>query len=134
MTALDRYIPGVPCWADTSQPDPDAAAEFYGGLFGWQCEDAMPPGAPSKYLIGRLAGGDVAAIMSSGDEPCSPTWNTYVWVESADVTAGRVTEAGGTVAFGPSDVPGQGGWQYAPTARARASWSGRRTRIVVLPW
>ena len=24
----------VPCWIDTSQPDPEAAAEFYGGLFG----------------------------------------------------------------------------------------------------
>jgi predicted enzyme related to lactoylglutathione lyase len=45
----DAYIAGVPCWVDTSQPDPDAAAAFYGGLFGWEFEDAMP--AP-----GRMAG------------------------------------------------------------------------------
>jgi uncharacterized protein len=39
----DRYIPGVPCWVDTNQPDPQAAAEFCGGLFGWELEDQMPP-------------------------------------------------------------------------------------------
>ena len=25
MPERDGYIPGVPCWVDTSQPDPDAA-------------------------------------------------------------------------------------------------------------
>ena len=34
MPERDGYIPGVPCWVDTSQPDPDAALAFYGGLFG----------------------------------------------------------------------------------------------------
>ena len=41
MPERDGYIAGVPCWVDTSQPDPDAAADFYGGLFGWEFEDAM---------------------------------------------------------------------------------------------
>ena len=44
MSSQDRYIPGVPCWADSSQPDSDAAATFYSELFGWELEDAMPPG------------------------------------------------------------------------------------------
>jgi len=60
----DGYIAGVPCWADTSQPDPDAATDFYGSLFGWEFEDAMPAGAPARYLIARLRGGDVAAVSS----------------------------------------------------------------------
>ena len=42
----DRYIPGVPCWVDTNQPDAQAAATFYTGLFGWEMEDVTPPGAP----------------------------------------------------------------------------------------
>ena len=29
MPERDGYIPGVPCWVDTSQPDPDAALAFY---------------------------------------------------------------------------------------------------------
>ena len=62
MLERDGYLPGVPCWVDTSQPDPEAAVAFYGGLFGWDFEDAMPPGSPGKYFIARLRGGDVAAV------------------------------------------------------------------------
>ncbi len=36
MIERDGYMAGVPCWIDTSQPDPRAAAEFYGKLFGWE--------------------------------------------------------------------------------------------------
>jgi predicted enzyme related to lactoylglutathione lyase len=43
MPERDGYIPGVPCWIDTSQPDPEAAVDFYSGLFGWEFEDVMPP-------------------------------------------------------------------------------------------
>src|SRR5690242_12056476 len=64
MTERDRYIPGVPCWVDTSQPDPEAAVQFYNGLFGWEFEDVMPPGADGSYYIGRIRGGDVAAVGS----------------------------------------------------------------------
>src|SRR5262249_38282769 len=65
MSERDGYIPGVPCWIDTSQPDPDAAVAFYGGLFGWDLEDTMPAGSESKYFIGRIRGGDVAAVSSA---------------------------------------------------------------------
>ena len=53
MSGEDRYIPGVPCWIDTTQPDPAAAAEFYGELFGWEFEDRMPPGAPLSYHVAQ---------------------------------------------------------------------------------
>lgn len=105
MPERDGYLPGVPCWVDTSQPDPDAAAAFYGELFGWEIEDAMPPGSEGKYLVARLRGGDVAAIASLADGAPGPVaWNTYVWVESADETADRIREAGGDVVLEPFDV------------------------------
>ena len=101
----DGYLPGVPCWVDTNQPDPDAAATFYGGLFGWVFEDAMPPGSAGKYLIARLEGGDVAAIASQPEgAPPMAVWNTYVWVDSADEAAARVLDAGGRVVMDPFDV------------------------------
>ena len=34
MLERDGYVQGVPCWVDTSQPDPEAAVEFYRGTFG----------------------------------------------------------------------------------------------------
>jgi hypothetical protein len=101
----DGYIPGVPCWIDTSQPDPEAAVAFYSGLFDWQFEDAMPPGSDGKYFIARLRGGDVAAVGSIPDgAPPMAAWNTYVWVEAADDTAAKVAEARGTVLMEPFDV------------------------------
>jgi predicted enzyme related to lactoylglutathione lyase len=104
MAERDRYIPGVPCWVDTSEPDPEAAVEFYRGLFGWEFEDAMPPGAPGKYYIGRLRGGEVAAVSSMPESAPVTTWYTYVRVDSADETAAKVRANGGTVLMEPSDV------------------------------
>jgi uncharacterized protein len=105
MSDQDRYIPGVPCWIDTTQPDPAAAAEFYGDLFGWDVEDVMPADAPARYYIGRRNGGDVAAVSSRPEgAPEGAVWNTYVWVDDADATAAKVREAGGTVVSEPFDV------------------------------
>src|SRR5213079_2776240 len=81
MSTREDYPAGVPCWVDTNQPDPAGAARFYSGLFGWQTEDAMPPGAPPQAV-----------------------WNTYIRVESADDAAARVREAGGRVLPEPFDV------------------------------
>jgi hypothetical protein len=98
-------MPGVPCWIDTSQPDPEAAVAFYGGLFGWDFEDAMPPGSASKYFIARLRGGDVAAVGSQPEGgPPMAAWKTYVWVESADEAAAKALDAGGSVVTEPFDV------------------------------
>jgi predicted enzyme related to lactoylglutathione lyase len=109
MTEQDRYIPGVPCWIDTTQPDPEAATAFYGGVFGWEFENVMDAGSPGKYYIARLRGGDVAAVGSQPEEgPAHAVWNTYVWVEDADETAARVRDAGGTVLLEPGDVGDSG--------------------------
>ncbi len=109
MSDQDRYIPGVPCWIDTTQPDPEAAVAFYGGLFGWQLEDAMPPEAPGNYYIARLPGGDVAAVASQQEGAAqTATWNTYVWVQDADEAAAKAQAAGGTVLGEPRDVGDSG--------------------------
>lgn len=105
MPERDRYIPGVPCWVDTNQPDPEAAVDFYSGLFGWEFEDVTPPGAPVKYFLARLRGLDVAAVSSLPEgAPPNAAWDTYVRVASADETASRVRAAGGAVVKEPFDV------------------------------
>lgn len=109
MSERDRYISGVPCWVDTSQPDPEAAVQFYSGLFGWEFEDVMPPEAEGSYFIARLRGGDVAAVapVATG-APARATWNTYIWVDSADATASKAADAGGRVLAEPFDVMDSG--------------------------
>jgi hypothetical protein len=109
MPERNGYIPGVPCWVDTSQPHPEAAVDFYRGLFGWQFEDVMPPGSEGQYFIARLRGGDVAAVGSIPEAaPPVAMWNTYIWVDSADDTASKVRDAGGGVLMEPFDVTDAG--------------------------
>src|SRR6202011_964877 len=100
MTMPDRdgYIPGVPCWVDPNQPGPAAALPFYRELFGWEFEDVGPPGSGTTYAIGRIRGGDAAAVSSiaPGGAPVAK-WNTYVWVDNADETVAKARDAGGTV-------------------------------------
>jgi hypothetical protein len=109
MPERDGYIPGVPCWVDTSQPDPEAARSFYGALFGWEFEDAMPQGSPNRYFIGRIRGGDVAAVGAIPEgAPTAAMWNTYIWVDSADETADKARAAGGGVVTAPFEVPEAG--------------------------
>ncbi len=85
MSTREDYPAGVPCWVDTSQPDPVDAARFYSGLFGWQTEDAMPPDAGTHYYMARCG-------------------TPYIRVESADDAAARVRETGGRVLSEPFDV------------------------------
>jgi uncharacterized protein len=85
----DRYLHGVPCWIDTAQPDPEAAAGFYGALFGWEFEER------GRDKVARLDGRDVAAITSQAGGP--PVWTTYIRVGSAIATEASVVAAGGHV-------------------------------------
>jgi uncharacterized protein len=101
----DGYIAGVPCWVDTTQPEPRAAADFYRGLFGWEIEDVMPADAPGSYLVARIRGRDVAAISSQWEAaPAEAVWNTYIWVDDVDASTAKAREAGGTVVSEPLDV------------------------------
>jgi predicted enzyme related to lactoylglutathione lyase len=106
-TVLERdgYPAGVPCWVDTSQPDPEAAVSFYGGLFDWAFENRMPAESTGKYFVGTLRDRDVAAVGSQPDAmPPMAVWNTYVAVDSADDAAAKVKDAGGQVLMEPFAV------------------------------
>ncbi len=109
MSQRERYIPGVPCWVDTSQPDPAAGVAFYSRLFGWEIVDVMPPGSGMQYFVARMRDQDVAAVTSLPEgAPPMATWNTYIWVDSADETAVKVRDAGGVVLAEPFDAQDAG--------------------------
>ena len=108
MDERTAYLPGVPCWVDLMEPDPDAATAFYGGLFGWEFENQAPADAPGPYNIARLHGKEVAAVGGPPSGGAPVAWNTYVRVDSADATIDRVRAADGKVLLEPTDVPGVG--------------------------
>jgi uncharacterized protein len=100
MSERDGYQHAVPCWVDTWQPDPEAAAAFYAGIFGWDVETGSPA-ASTRYDMCRLGGRDVAAIGSPPPEGAAPAWTTYVWVDDVDAMAAAAEAAGGSVVAGP---------------------------------
>ena len=131
MLERTDYPTGVPCWVDTAQPDPAAAADFYAGLFGWKLEDRLPPAAPGNYFIAELDGRDVAAVGSPANGlPAEPIWNMYVAVESADDAARSVQDAGGTVLAEPADVGEAGRMAVCadPAGAIFSVWEGRRRK------
>lgn len=131
MSERDGYIPGVPCWVDTSQPDAEAALPFYSGLFGWEFENVMPAGSDGSYFIGRVRGGDVAAIGAIPEgAPQMALWNTYVWVDSADDTAAKARDAGGGVVSEPFDVMDSGRMAVLtdPEGAAFCVWQAKEHR------
>jgi uncharacterized protein len=98
VLARDGYPVGVPCWIDSSQPDLEAAARFYGGVFGWEFEEQMP----GRYLVARLHGLDVAGVsLQSGGEAA---WNTYIEVDSADWATADAIQLGGKALMLPEDM------------------------------
>jgi predicted enzyme related to lactoylglutathione lyase len=107
MGERTRYAAGTFSWVDLTTTDQDAARAFYAGLFGWQADD-MPAGEGVVYSMMRVGDAHVAAISPQPQEQreagVPPTWNSYVTVDSADATAARAAELGGTVHAQPFDV------------------------------
>ena len=135
MLERDGYIPGVPCWVDTGQPDPDSAVRFYGELFGWQFENYLPADSPGKYFVARLRGCDVAAVGSQPEGgPPTPLWNTYLWVDSADDATGQVKDAGGSVLTEPFDILDAGRMAVVadPSGAAFCVWQANQHKGAVL--
>ena len=99
----DDYPLGVPCWVDTFQPDPAAAAAFYSAVFGW----VFDAPAAGGYLTARLGEHRVAGI-GQAPEGAPAFWCTYVRVDRVDFSLAQVAGEGGAVLAGPLSA-GAGG-------------------------
>ncbi|HZQ27024.1 MAG TPA: VOC family protein [Acidimicrobiales bacterium] len=102
MPEMTGYANGVPSWVDLSSPDIAASAAFYGGLFGWQFQDAGPDAG--GYGMFLLRGKMVAGLGPLQDPNQPPAWSTYVNVDDADTTVKTAREEGATVFVEPMDV------------------------------
>jgi len=103
MTERDTYTHGTPSWVDLGSPDPKASSAFYSSLFGWDVQAAGGP-ETGGYMMAMLRGRPVAGIGPAQAEGAPPWWTTYITVDSADITAKAVEEAGGTALAAPFDV------------------------------
>ena len=108
MARVTEYANGVPSWTDLATPDPEAAKEFYGQLFGWTFETDPTDQPGNDYIMCNKGDAAAAGIMKLSDEMAAsgmpPVWSSYVTVADIDATAEKVAAAGGQVMQPPFDV------------------------------
>jgi predicted enzyme related to lactoylglutathione lyase len=104
MSERTAYEPGTPSWVDLTTPDPAAAKEFYGGLFGWEADDAGPVEETGGYAMFRLNGRQVAGVGPVMDPNQPPVWSTYISTDDVDAAVARAKVAGAQAIVEPMDV------------------------------
>jgi predicted enzyme related to lactoylglutathione lyase len=92
-------------WYELTTAEPEAAEAFYKAVVGWgshKFSDEMP------YTVLTAGGLGVAGVASPQAEYEPSGWIGYVMVEDTDAAADGVKQAGGSVHYGPDDIPGVG--------------------------
>ncbi len=96
--------PGCPSLNQLNTTDPERAAEFYEGLFGWEISQVVedPPywGINNK---GSLNGG---MMVPRNDTP--PSWLVYFTTDDFDGAVEKIGDLGGTILVPQTDVPPEG--------------------------
>jgi predicted enzyme related to lactoylglutathione lyase len=101
MTTSTR--PGEPCWVELFTPDTDAAAAFYGGLFGWTATEPDEQfGGYRMFLHGETP---VAGLMGNDGSSGTPSaWSVYLDTDDVATTVDKARSAGATVVAEPMQV------------------------------
>ncbi|MFN2974339.1 VOC family protein [Terriglobus aquaticus] len=98
-------------WYELMTSDPKGAAKFYSDVVGWKVEPFPGSANGTEYLVGSVGDRGVVGIMSmppTVPPGMPPNWTGYIHTQNCDETAKAVTEAGGSVKFGPLDLPDVG--------------------------
>jgi uncharacterized protein len=107
--------PGAMAWNEFASREPVRAASFYTALFGWtpSIEAEEERGLYAALFNGVVPAGGIRTIPEEwGDVP--PFWMGYFTVRHCEEAADRAFALGGTVEYGPLDIPDFG--RYAVIA------------------
>jgi predicted enzyme related to lactoylglutathione lyase len=94
-------LPGTFCWDELMTKDMDAAAKYYGSVFGWTGK--LGEGA-MKYWHWQNAGKDIGGMMTLPMPEVPPHWLAYIAVSDVEAKTAKVRELGGKVIMGPHEV------------------------------
>jgi len=93
-------------WHDLASPIADGAWTFYGSLFGWEGAGEVPIGPGRVYREFAANGRTLGGIYPETEGGPPPAWIPYLKVASAEEAVDRAKSLGGTVVYGPMEVPG----------------------------
>ena len=111
MPIRNDFKPGEFCWVDLIAHDLEAAAKWYGELFGWKVAKQETHGGPpyAFFLHGEAPAGAVGQMSDEMKaQGIPPHWNSYVCVESCEASEKKAAELGAKVTVPTMEVPGHG--------------------------
>ena len=105
--------PGALAWTELYTHDVEAAARFYGGLFGWKADAAATPDG-GEYTVFDLDGQPAAGMMAIREEwgEMPANWSIYLAVEDLEESLALVESKGGKVLNPPMEVEGVGRFSF----------------------
>jgi predicted enzyme related to lactoylglutathione lyase len=107
--------PGAWAMSALMAHDVDAAARFYGALFGWRAETfEMGDAQGVLWRLEGYVGGepeqpvprDVIATMLPADEDMPARWSVDFWIADLEAAVAQAPELGGDVITPPYELPG----------------------------
>lgn len=105
---IDNQV-GARSWNELLTTDTEAAAAFYGALFGWT-HRVSPEVMDGRYVIFELDGTPVGGMLEIRSDwgPIPPNWTVYFGVADCDGTLETAGRLGGSVLMGPMEVENVG--------------------------
>lgn len=102
---------GMPIWYELMTPDPDAVAEFYRTVGGWQIGAAgMAAGSGNndyraiQRADGGMLGGVLKLSQDMSDNGAKPGWIPYFHVADVDAAVTKLKDMGGSLWMGPRKI------------------------------
>ncbi len=95
--------PGALSWNELGSPDLDGSAKFYGDLLGWTTSP-MEGADPPYLVISTSAGRSNGGIRPPAPPGAPPFWLVYFATDDLDAALAKVTELGGNVLVGATDI------------------------------
>lgn len=102
------------CWTEINSHDMASSKPFYTNVFGWQFAQSKS-GQDMEYLEFASSGEGYpdGALFELTEEMCGGTMPPahiahYVSVDNVDVSCEKAKSLGGSVLFGPADIPNVG--------------------------
>ncbi len=96
-------------WHELHAGDAEAGWGFYEQMFGWTKDTLHDMGPMGGYQLFKASGPAIGGMMTDTHSSPHPYWLYYFVVDDIDAGLERVQAHGGTLLFGPQEVPG-GAW------------------------
>lgn len=104
--ASDAGETGLCGWNELITADLQQGLAFYSDIFGFDTSERMNMGPEMGDYVFLKAGNKTIGAAMKAVPGSSPCWRFYFRVADIDEALAAVQENGGTIVFGPEDVPG----------------------------